>query len=162
MNTLTKRILMLLITAPLLLPAACADKPADSTVSSSGPAPTATPATAVSPTTSALARPAVPDSTAKGVTFSASPSPIKVCDGSGFGIATLSWKAPGAGVVEVHVGAPDGPMPARGGAEGSVTTHKWVGDGTVFYLQDVTGGAKPTAANTIGTLTVNVTTTGCP
>ena len=155
MNILTKRILMSLITPLLLLSAACS-KPSDSTVSSSGPAPTA------SPVTSAPARPVVADSVAKGVTFTASANPIKVCDGSGLGIATLSWNAPGVGIVAVHIAAPDGAMPARGGAEGAVTTGKWVGDGTVFYLQDVTGGAKPTAANTIGTLTVNVTTAGCP
>jgi hypothetical protein len=168
MNTLTKRVLLLLVTPLLFLPAACSDKPNDTGVSSSGPSPTASPTTAASPitaaspATSAPARPVVADSTAQGVTFTASPNPIKVCDGSGYGITTLNWKAPGVGVVEVHVNAPDGAMPARGGAEGSVSTHKWVGDGTVFYLQDVTGGAKPSAANTIGTLTVNVTTTGCP
>lgn len=162
MNTLTKRIMFAHIAVLLLLSAACADNPAGSTASGSGSATTASPATAVSPATSAPARPAVAGGTAKGVTFTASPNPVKVCDGSGFGITTLTWKAPGAGVVEVHVGAPDGAMPARGGAEGSVTTHKWVGDGTVFYLQDVTDGAKPTAANTIGKITVNVTTAGCP
>jgi hypothetical protein len=65
-------------------------------------------------------------------------------------------------VVEVHVNSPDGPMPARGGPDGSVTTHKWVGDGMVFYLQDVTGGVTPSASNTIGVVTVKLTTAGCP
>lgn len=159
MNILATRILMLIITVMLLLSVACSDKTNDSTASSSGPSAVASPATA-SPATSA--QPIVPDHTAKGVIFMANPNPIKVCDGSIYGITTVTWNAPGAKTVEVHVGAPDGAMPARGGPEGYVTTHKWVGEGTVFYLQDVSDGAKPSAANTIGTVTVHLTTAGCP
>ena len=96
------------------------------------------------------------------VNFSADPNPIRVCDGSGLGITALSWQALGAAATEVHVNAPDGPLLARAGAEGKATTHKWVTEGMVFYLQDVSGGAKPTAANTIGTVTVNLISDGCP
>jgi hypothetical protein len=116
---------------------------------SAKPAPTAIPLMAAS-----KSRP--------GVAFTATPSPIRVCDGSGLGVTALSWKAPNATVTEVHVNAPDGPLLARAGAEGKTTTHKWVTEAMVFYLQDVSGGAKPTAANTIGTVTVNLTTDGCP
>lgn len=96
------------------------------------------------------------------VNFSADPNPIRVCDGSGLGITALSWQAPGVAATEVHVNAPDGPLLARAGAEGKATTHKWVTEAMVFYLQDVSGGAHPAAANTIGIVTVSLTTNGCP
>jgi len=153
MSKLTNRILILFVTIILLWLAACSDRPGASTASSGGPTPATTPATAQS---------AVASNTAKGVTFTAAPNPIKVCDGSGLGITTLTWNAPGVGMTEIHVGAPDGPLFNRSTIDGSATTGKWVTNATVFYLQDVSDRAKPTAVNTIGTLTVNLTMAGCP
>jgi hypothetical protein len=145
---------MLLIAVTCLWLLACSDKPNVPSGNSPAPAPTAA--------TTATARPTVANFTAPGVVFTASPNPIKVCDGTGLGATFLTWKAPGASLVEIHVNAPDGPMPGRLGPEGTAPVHKWVGDGTVFYLQNVPSGAKPSAANTIGILTVGVTTAGCP
>jgi hypothetical protein len=101
-------------------------------------------------------------SLAPGVSFTADPNPIKVCDGSGLGVTSLYWKTPGIRSVEIHVNTPDGPLLARGHAEGKGQTQKWVTNGMVFYLQDMTGVDKAPAQRTIGTLTVNLTTEGCP
>lgn len=94
--------------------------------------------------------------------LTASPNPIKVCDKSGTGITTLSWTATGTTAIEVRVGKPDGDLFAKAVPDGSWKTGKWVGDGMIFYLQDVSGGKSLTAENTIATLVVNVTAAGCP
>ncbi|MCW5968214.1 MAG: phospholipid carrier-dependent glycosyltransferase [Blastocatellales bacterium] len=94
--------------------------------------------------------------------FSASQNPLKVCDGTGLGVTTLRWKAPGASRIEVHINDPDGPTFAAGEAEGSAETQKWVSDGTVFFLQDVSGGVKASPDNTIAVLKIKVTSAGCP
>lgn len=134
--------LVLVITVSLLSFAGCSNNP---------PAP---PAAATSPAAAA--------STAPGVSFTADPNPIKVCDGSGLGVTSLYWKTPAIKEVEIHINAPDGPLLARGGAEGKGQTQKWVANGMVFYLQDTTGMDKTLAERTIGTLTVHLTTEGCP
>jgi hypothetical protein len=54
------------------------------------------------------------------------------------------------------VGAPDGALFADGAPSGSATTFDWVTDGMVFYLQDVSNGQPPSAANTIATTTVHL------
>lgn len=92
----------------------------------------------------------------------ADPNPIRVCDGSDLGVANLSWKFSGAKLVEVRVGFPDGGLLAHAGGDGTKSTGKWVGAGSLFYLQDVSNGLPLTAANTIAKVTVNVTTQGCP
>jgi hypothetical protein len=53
-----------------------------------------------------------------------------------YGTAQLTWSAAMATTVELHVGSPDGPLLARGGPSGTVTTGAWVVDGTTFFLQD--------------------------
>ena len=63
--------------------------------------------------------------------FYAGPFPV--------GEATLSWTSDRE-VIEVRVGAPDGPLLSRTGAVGSATTGPWVRDGMSFYLQDVSMG----------------------
>ncbi len=93
--------------------------------------------------------------------LSAAPNPIQVCDGSGFGRTTLSWSSTETSVVEVRVGSPDGLLFTRGNASGGATTGKWVGEGTQFFLQDVSGGRPLTSVNTIATVTVGLTTAGC-
>jgi RHS repeat-associated protein len=89
--------------------------------------------------------------------ITANPNPIQVCDGSGLGITTLTWSSSGTITVEVHVGSPSGALIASG-VSGKVTTSKSVSDGTIFYLQDLSGKSPLTLA----TVTVGVTTAGCP
>jgi uncharacterized protein (TIGR03437 family) len=89
--------------------------------------------------------------------FQASPNPILVPAGTQFGTTTLYWSAPASAVtVEVHVGAPDGPVLVQGTNVGNAETGQWVTDGMVFYLQDVTKNKPLVPANTLGTLTVHV------
>ncbi len=104
---------------------------------------------------------AVKKTTATG-TLKADPNPVKVCDGTGAGITNLSWSAD-VDTIEVRIDAPDGSLFAHtGAAGGGKPTGKWVRDGTVVYLQDLSGGKPLTAENTITTLTLRVTTDGCP
>lgn len=90
-------------------------------------------------------------------TVSATPNPITVDDGTGLGQTTLTWTSTGTQTVEVRVGAPNGSLFSRSSAgTWSATTGKWVRDGMVFYLQDVTGGAPLDASGTVATVTVRV------
>jgi fibronectin type 3 domain-containing protein len=95
--------------------------------------------------------------------ISASPNPIQVCDGSGLGVTTLTWSSAGTTAVEVHVNSPAGDLFAASGTGGnySSTTGKWVGNGTTFYLQDVSGGLSLTSTNTLATVVASTTTVGC-
>ncbi|MGA7412814.1 MAG: hypothetical protein WBW33_20220, partial [Bryobacteraceae bacterium] len=73
--------------------------------------------------------------------LTATPQRINPGDGSGLGIANLSWSAPpetctSSHCVEVHIGSPTGPLFASGAYVGGATTGKWVTDGMVFYLVD--------------------------
>jgi hypothetical protein len=86
-----------------------------------------------------------------GASLTVVPNPIAVTGGATLGSATISWKAPNAGEIEVHVGSPSGQLFTEAGNRGSATTGAWVGDGTTFYLQDVTGGKPLTSANTLAT-----------
>lgn len=116
------------------------------------------------PANTAASPPAAPMKAKTAATgkLTASPNPIKVCDKSGTGMTTLSWTATGTTAIEVRVGKPDGDLFAKAVPDGTWKTGKWVGDGMIFYLQDVSGGKPLTAENTIATLVVNVTVAGCP
>jgi len=94
-------------------------------------------------------------------TITATPNPIQVCDGSNLGVATINWSASGASLTEVHIGSPSGPLFASGVSSGSQATGKWVTNGTVFYLQNVTNGLSLTSGNTIATVTATVNANGC-
>ncbi len=72
------------------------------------------------------------------------------------GVTTLSWSSEGTDAVEVRVGAPDGPLLSRTAGSGSATTGKWVHDGMVFYLQDVSDDAPLTSEHVLATVTVRV------
>ena len=99
---------------------------------------------------------------AKG-SITAEPNPIRVCDGSGLGAASLTWTSTGAKELQVRVGGPNGALFSESGPySGPQATQKWVGDGTTFYLQDVTDDLPLTSANTLSTVTVKVTAVGCP
>ncbi|HXR75788.1 MAG TPA: trypsin-like peptidase domain-containing protein [Bryobacteraceae bacterium] len=88
--------------------------------------------------------------------FHASPNPIDVVDGSGFGQTTLYVNAPaGVRFVEIHLGYPNGPLLSYTSAVAAVPTGKWVTDGMVFYLQDVSQGQSRTLDHTLATITAN-------
>jgi hypothetical protein len=80
-------------------------------------------------------------------TLSGSPNPFPA-DANGLGQITLTWSAPGASTVEIHVNAADGPAFSGGGSTGSAPTGQWVTDGMQFFLQDVSGGEPGTTLTT--------------
>jgi GT2 family glycosyltransferase/glycosyltransferase involved in cell wall biosynthesis len=84
----------------------------------------------------------------------ATPNPTRGSAESGLGSVTLTWNAAKATEIEIRVDAPDGSLLAHGTASGSLTTPEWVADGTIFYLQNVTGGLPLTAENTLASVTV--------
>jgi DNA-binding beta-propeller fold protein YncE len=90
-----------------------------------------------------------------GAFIMAIPNPVAVA-GSGDGTAIISWAAPNADTVEVHVGSPTGPVLSYGGNRGSQMTGPWVTDGTMFYLQDVSGGVPASTSNTAATTVVHL------
>ncbi len=90
-----------------------------------------------------------------GASLTAVPNPIPVTGGI-LGTATLSWRAPNAQVIEIHVGSPSGPLFTHNTNRGSMITGLWVTDGLTFYLQDLTGGKPLTAANTLATVVVHL------
>jgi len=95
--------------------------------------------------------------------ITANPNPIRVCDGTGTGVTALTWSASGTTKVEARIGSPDGGLFAHTGPDGGTKkTGRWVSDGMIIYLQDVSDGRPLTSDNTIGTLTLKVTTAGCP
>jgi len=95
-----------------------------------------------------------------GPSFTASPNPIPVTGAATLGVTTLSWSAPDADVVEIHVGSPNGPLFTQMGTRGSIQTGLWVSDGLTFYLQDVTGGKPLTSDYTLATLVVHLQKSG--
>jgi hypothetical protein len=88
--------------------------------------------------------------------LSATPNPAPPANSAGLVQVTLTWGAPDASQVEIHLGAPDGILMTGGGSSGSATTGVWVPNGLNFFLQDVSGGKPLTAANTLAEVTVVV------
>jgi hypothetical protein len=72
------------------------------------------------------------------------------------GRTTISWSAPEAQVIEIHIGSPDGQLFTINGNRGSIQTGLWVSDGLTFYLQDVTGGKPLTSDYTLATLVLHL------
>jgi len=93
-----------------------------------------------------------------GASLTAFPNPIPVTGTTTLGTTTITWNAPNASYIEVHVGSPSGPEFTHWDNRGSMQTGPWVSDGMTFYLQDVTGGKPLTAANTLATLVVHLQT----
>src|SRR5262249_31944168 len=89
-------------------------------------------------------------------TITANPNPIKVWDGSGLGETELSYTVPEGAYVDIRIGSPDGTLFVGAGASGTARTGKWVTDGMVFYLQDVSERKPLTRENTLATVTVRV------
>ena len=89
-------------------------------------------------------------------TFTASPNPVTVSDGSKLGIVKLTWDTSATKSAEIRVGKPDGTLLCNGPSTYACDTGKWVTDGMTFYLQDSTA-AKPTdAAATLNAVTVRL------
>lgn len=88
--------------------------------------------------------------------LSATPNPAPPLDSTGYVQVTLTWNAPASPLVEIHVGAPDGPLLTTGGSSGTATTGAWVANGARFYLQDVSGGKPLSAPNTLAQIMVIV------
>ena len=91
-----------------------------------------------------------------GPSLTASPNPIPVTGNANLGQTTLSWNAPYADVIEIHIGSPNGALFTQQGTRGSIQTGLWVSDGLTFYLQDVTGGNPLTSDYTLATLVVHL------
>jgi hypothetical protein len=156
MKKLIADLALLILTAGLLLTAGCSNNQPQSQS-----APLTSP-TAAAPTSTSLAPSPEPTKTFRTGSITATPNPVKVCDGSNSGITTLSWAISSPGSAHVHVNAPDGPVFSQTGNEGRSITGKWVTDGMVFYLQDGSSERPTAAANTIATATIKLTTAGCP
>ncbi len=91
-----------------------------------------------------------------GPSMTANPNPITVTGNAIVGSTTISWNAPDAQVIEIHIGTPDGTVLTQQGNRGSIQTGTWVSDGLTFYLQDVTGGKPLTSDYTLATLVVHL------
>ena len=91
-----------------------------------------------------------------GPSLTANPNPITVTGNAIVGSTTISWNAPDAQVIEIHIGSPDGVVLTQQGNRGSIQTGTWVSDGLTFYLQDVTGGKPLTSDYTLATLVVHL------
>jgi len=88
--------------------------------------------------------------------ISASPNPVPYVPGSD-PMTTITWNAPTATAIEIHVGSPTGSLFLSGPNTGSAPTGAWVSEGLTLYLQDVSSGKALTAANTLGTVVLHVT-----
>jgi SAM-dependent methyltransferase len=86
----------------------------------------------------------------------ATPNPIRVPHCCRLSATILSWSSTGTKEVEVHAERPDGPLLSRGGPSGTSATGKWVYNGMVFYLQDVSDGKALTKENTIAKTAVSI------
>jgi SAM-dependent methyltransferase len=75
-------------------------------------------------------------------------------DGPSDGI-TLAWHSKGTKTVEVRIGAPDGQLFSRSGPRGRAVAGNWVNERTVFFLQDVSDGEKPSSQNTLSKLAMS-------
>lgn len=90
-----------------------------------------------------------------GSILTANPNPIPASGGA-YGQTTLTWSAPNAMAIEIHVDSPDGPIFTSGPPSGAMQTGMWVSDGTKFYLQDASNGNGAAVANTLVMLTVTM------
>lgn len=90
-----------------------------------------------------------------GASITVVPNPIPVA-GSALGTAVVSWTAPNAQFIEIHVNSPTGPLFTLNTNRGSMSTGAWIADGMTFYLQDVSGGATASTANTVATAVVHL------
>ena len=88
------------------------------------------------------------------VTFTASPNPVSITDGSGLAQTTFTFNDAAAIELQIRVGSPTGPLLSDTANSGQVVTGKWVTNGMTFYLQDVSNGKALTSGTTAATLTI--------
>ncbi len=91
--------------------------------------------------------------------FSASPNPIRVCDGTGLGTTTLTWQTQNVKGVALRVVSATGSLLGNFGPAGSYQTDKWVSSGMSFYLLNVSPGAN--ANSVLAVYQVDVSAEGC-
>src|SRR5439155_636457 len=94
--------------------------------------------------------------------ISANPNPIQACDGSRLGITTLSWTSTGTSVVEVNANSPTGALFPQSWPSVTATTGHSVSNGSFPTRRSSALGLPLTSANTLATVTVGVTSAGCP
>ena len=93
---------------------------------------------------------------AAGGRIAANPNPIPRTDPPTSAPTTLTWTARNTAVIEVRLGAPDGPLVSRSGALGSARIGTWLQDESTFYLQNVEGGKPLTAEHTLDSVTLRL------
>jgi len=98
---------------------------------------------------------AASSATTDGASITLSPNPILVSPATD-GLATISWNAPSASVIQIRVGSPTGALFTTNVNSGSMQTGTWITNGTTFYLQDVSGGKSLTSQNTLATVTAHL------
>ena len=76
------------------------------------------------------------------------------------GLTTIAWTSRGVDDVEVHLDAPHGPLLNGTGSSQIGSVRRWVEDGAVFYLQDVSGGKPLVAAHTLDMVRVTIDLAG--
>ena len=109
------------------------------------------------PLTSKFTVDSVSLSLAPQVLFTASPNPLPdsfLLNNQQTGSTTLSWNAPNSTKVRVRIGSPTGTDIASGGTTGAATASALVQDGTVFYLEDASGGSID--GSVLGSVVVNL------
>ena len=155
MKEIISRPILFISLAAVLVVSGCSQQP-----DASQPAPPTSSANTATPSKNS---PPQQSTSAKGASIKATPNPVQVCDGSGLGITTISYTfLPPVTAVDVRVGSPASVSQfAQATHDGSSTTGKWVSDGAVFYLQDITDGKPLTPENTLATVTVHLTKDGC-
>ena len=94
----------------------------------------------------------------------ADPNPVLVSDGHPSqrprGLTTLTWASKGVDDVAVHLDAPDGPLLNGSGCSRNGSVRRWVEDGAVFYLQDVSSDKALVAAHTLDMVRVTIDLAG--
>ncbi len=105
--------------------------------------------------------PLLDTSVSKNAAMIADPNPISVCDGSGLGATTLMWSATGPSAIELRLGSPSGRLFGHMGPQGQATTGKWLRDGALIYLQDVSDSRPLTSQNTLAIVEISLTEDEC-
>ena len=86
--------------------------------------------------------------------IAADPNPVPRSQLATGTATTVTWTARNTAVLEVRLGAPDGPLVTRSGPLGSARIGSWLQDRMTFYLQNVEGGKPPAPEHTLDTVTV--------
>ncbi len=94
-------------------------------------------------------------------TLTGFPNPF-TSDLNGLGQITLTWSAPAASTIEIHVSSATGPLFVNDSNAGSAATGQWVTNGMQFYLQDVSHGKPGTTLATFTAHAVAVVFSGSP